>query len=150
MKSTIKRSLLMALLSITAFTTALKAQNASKELLKLASKYEAAYNSKDDKAIKMMYTEDALRIAPDGTTLTGNEAIRADFVKSTTGTQLKVEIKQDKTETNNDGSVTVTGTYHVTGTLASGESLDIKGSFTNNVVKLGGHWKIKKSVLVTL
>ena len=150
MKQIIQRSLLLAIASITLFAVSLKAQDATKELAAFTKKFQATYNSKDDKALKMMYADDAVRVAADGTTLTGNEAISAEFAKSFADIKPTIEIKQDKAETQADGSVVATGTYHVKGTAASGEAIDIKGSYTNTVVKVKGHWKITKSVLAAM
>lgn len=150
MKQIIQRSLLLAIASITLFATTLKAQDATKAVAAFAKKFQAAYNSKDDKALKMMYTDDAVRVAADGTTLTGSDAIIAEFAKSFADIKPTIEITQDKVETQADGSAVSTGTYHVKGTSAAGEAIDFKGSYTNTVVKVKGHWKIKKSVLVAM
>ena len=150
MKQTIQLSLLLAIASMTVFSTALKAQDATKELAAFAKKFQAAYNAKDDKALKTMYTDDAVRVAADGTTITGNEAISAEFAKSFADIKPTIEIVQNKVETGADGSATSTGTYHVKGTSSAGEAIDIKGSYTNTTIKVKGHWKISKSVLVAM
>ena len=149
MKKTIKFSLLLALISITAFINPLKAQDATKELLGFTKQFQAAYNKKDDKALKTMYTDDAVRVSTDGTTITGSENIIADLVKNYSVGKVMIAIKQDKVVTA-DGSTTTTGTYHVTGKTDAGEAVEIKGSYTNTVVKVKGHWKIAKSVLVAM
>jgi uncharacterized protein (TIGR02246 family) len=150
MKKTIKPIWLLAFILVAAFVTPVKAQDPTKELAALAKKFQAAYNSKDDKALKMMYTADAVRVATDGTTLNGNDAISADFAKTFADNTVTIEIKQDKATSQADGSAIATGTYHVTGTSKAGEKIDIKGAFTNTNVKVKGHWKVAKSVLTAM
>jgi len=148
MKKTIQLGLL--LLFATAIVSPLLAQDAKNEdMVKLAKKYEAAYNKKDDKALKDMYTKDATRTDTEGTVLSGSEAIRAALAAAfaETDASAKLIIMQDKTETAADGAVTSTGTYVATGKTKAGEAFELKGSYTNTVVKEGGQWKIAKSVL---
>lgn len=150
MKQTIKLCLLATVALLTAFVIPSNAQDVTKDMAAFAKKFQAAYNKHDDKALKMMYTADAVRIATDGTTLNGNEAISADFAKSFTDIKPTIEITPDKTESQSDGSAISTGTYHVTGRNAAGESIDLKGSYTNTVVKEKGQWKLAKSVLTAM
>jgi uncharacterized protein (TIGR02246 family) len=148
MKKIFKFSLL-AVLAVSALINPLKAQDAKKELTGFVKKFQEAYNKKDDKALKEMYTTDATRTMTDGKIQNGNEEIRtafADFLKENTAT---IEIKLDKV-VEKDGTTTMTGIYHVTGTTAKGEKLDRSGAFTNTVVKEKGGWKISKSVLTAL
>jgi uncharacterized protein (TIGR02246 family) len=150
MKKTIKLSLLLALISAIVFINPVKAQDATTDLAGFTKKFQAAYNKKDDKALKMMYTDDAARVGIDGTTVTGNEAISAEFAKSFADNTQTIVIKQDKVVTQADGSATATGTYHVTGTSNAGEKIDRSGNYTNTVVKVKGQWKIAKSVLTAM
>jgi uncharacterized protein (TIGR02246 family) len=150
MKQIIQRSLLLTIASVAVFITPVKAQDATKELAGFTKKFQDAYNKKDDKALKMMYTDDAVRVGIDGTSLTGNESISAEFAKQFEGAKQSIVIKQDKVVTQADGSTTATGTYHVTGTTNAGEKIDRSGNYTNTVVKVKGQWKIAKSVLVAM
>jgi len=147
MKRTITFSLLSAIALWMAWVNPLTAQNTNTDMSALAKKYESAYNQKDIKVIKGMYTKDAVRVNTDGSRTTGSEAIaelvNADFKNNKT----IVKIKVDKNVKESDGSITSTGTYHVTGATGSGEKIDFKGAFTNTTVKEGGKWKIAKSVL---
>ncbi len=149
MKKTIKFSLLLALVSITAFINPLHAQGITKDLLGFAKQFQAAYNKKDDKALKTMYTDDAVRVGTDGSTITGSENIVAELVKNYSAGKVTIEILQEKVVTT-DGVTTTTGTYHVTGKTDAGEPIEIKGGYTNTVVKVKGHWKISKSVLTAM
>ena len=148
MKRIIKFSLL-SVLAVSAFINPLKAQDAKKELAAFVNKFEAAYNKKDDKALKEMYTKDATRTNTDGKIANGNEAIREVFAELFKD-NIKVELKLDKVETATDGGTTISGTYHVTGTSVKGEKIDKQGAYNNNVVKENSHWKISKSVLTAL
>lgn len=151
MKKTIQLGLL--LLFATAITSPLLAQDAKNEdMVSLAKKYEQAYNKKDDKALKAMYTKDATRTDTEGTVLSGSEAIRAALAAAfaETDATAKLIITQGKTETAADGTVTSTGTYIATGKSKTGEAFEYKGTYTNTVVKEDGQWKISKSVLASL
>jgi len=150
MKKIIQRSLLLAIVSLTAFIAPLKAQDATKELAAFTKKFQAAYNSKDDKTLKTMYTDDATRTAADGTVNSGSEAIVAQFRDYFTENKVMLDLKQTNVAVQTDGSATATGIFHVTGTSKTGEKIDRKGGYTNTVVKANGHWKIAKSVLTAL
>lgn len=145
MKKMIKFSLL-SVLAVAAFINPLKAQDATKELTAFVKKFQEAYNKKDDKTLKGMYTKDATRTMMDGKVQNGNEEIRASFAEFLKENAVTIEIKLDKV-IEKDGSTTTTGTYHVTGTSAKAEKVDRTGIFTNAVVKENGQWKISKSVL---
>lgn len=148
MKKTIKFSLLLAIAFCTALVNPLTAQNINNDMNALAKKYESAYNRKDVKALKGMYTKDAVRINPDGITTTGIDAISDSTAQDFKNNKvIMVKIKGDKSVKESDGSVTSTGTYHVTGTTKKGKKIDFKGVYTNTVVKEGGKWKIGKMVL---
>jgi ketosteroid isomerase-like protein len=146
MKKTIQ-FLLFVFVLISAFVNPLKAQDVKKELDVFTKKFEEAYNKKDDKALKAMFTMDAVRTEANGTVTTGDENIAAVMVTGWTGSKPVLMIKHDKAEKQADGSVITSGTYHVGGTTDAGEKLDINGSYTNTVVKEKGKWKIAKMVL---
>ena len=147
MKKTIKSGLLLALAAFTTFINPLKAQDAKKELEGFTKKFQDAYNKKDDRALKIMFTRDAVRTDANGVITTGDENIRAAMVAAWTGSKPIIVIKQETAEKQADGSVIAAGTYQITGTTDAGEKLDIKGSYTNTVVKEKGKWKIAKMVL---
>lgn len=151
MKRTIKFSLLLAMAFCIALVNPLAAQNINNDMNALAKKYESAYNRKDVKALKSMYTKDAVRVNPDGNTITGvdviGDSLTLDFKNNKV---VMVKIMADKSVKESDGSVTATGTYHVTGTTKKGDKIDFKGAYTNTVVKEGGKWKIAKMVLKAL
>ena len=148
MKKTIQLSLLLGFFAITSIINPAKAQDATKELTAFTKQFEEACNKKDIKAIKEMFTKDAVRINPDGQTETGNDAIVAAY-EELFQMKLTVTIKQEKVATEN-GSTVSTGTYQATGSTPSGDSIDVKGSFSNTMVKENGQWKISKQVLNSL
>ncbi len=140
--------LLLTIAVLISANAPVKAQAVAKEMQAFVKKFETAYNNKDDKSLKTMYTEDAVRIAADGSTATGNEAIVNDLKSFFTTAKLTIAIKQDSAQSQADGSVTTSGTYHITGTTDAGEKIDINGGYTNTCVKVKGQWKIAKSVIV--
>lgn len=150
MKKTIYLGLLLAF-AFSALTAPLKAQNINNEEMQaIASKFEEAYNKKDDKALQSLYTKDASKTNADGTVNTGAEAIAAYFAESFRESDAKLTIVQGKTETAADGTVTSSGGYTVTGKTKAGDSIDIKGTYINTLVKEDGQWKISKSVITAM
>ncbi len=150
MKKSIKFDLLLALAAVTAFINPLKAQDVKKVLEGFTKKFQDAYNKKDDKALKMMFTTDAVRTDAQGVVTNGDENIRVAMVAAWADSKPALVIKQDKAEKQADGSTLTTGTYYITGTTNAGEKLDIKGSYNNIIVKEKGKWKISKMVLGNL
>jgi len=148
MKKAIQFSLLLVFLSITSLIKPAKAQDATKELTAFTKRFEQACNKKDIKAIKEMFTKDAVRINPDGQTETGNDAIVAAY-EELFQNKLTITIKQEKFAFDNGSNVS-SGTYQATGSTPSGDSIDAKGSFSNTMIKENGQWKISKQVLNSL
>ena len=113
----------------------------------LAKKFESAYNHNDVKTLKGTYTTDAVRVNPDNTTTTGNDAISDSLANGFKNNKVvKVTIKVDKNVKESDGNITTSGTYHLTGKTKKGEKIDMKGAFTKTTVNDGRKWKIAKSV----
>lgn len=149
MKKTIQLGSLLFLLAITSLIIPAKAQDpVTKDLTTFTKRFEDACNKKDIKAIKEMFTKDAVRVNPEGQTETGNDAIVAAY-EELFEMKLMVTIKQEKLAFDNGNNV-ATGTYHATGSNPSGDSFDVKGSFSNTMVKENGQWKISKQVLNSL
>jgi ketosteroid isomerase-like protein len=150
MKQTFTLGVLLVFVLASAFINPLKSQDLKKEMDDLVKKFEAGYNKKDDKALKMLYTDNAVRTDADGTVTTGNENLRLLYIQSWATTNLKLTIKQEKAEKQADGTVIASGTYHATGTINAGEPIVVDGAYVNTVVKEDGKWKIAKSVLSNL
>lgn len=101
MKTMIRFGLLVTL-AVAAFINPLSAQDATKELSDFTKKFEQAYNRKDDKSIKELYTKDATRIGVDGKVSTGSDAIGEIFAAYFKD-DVKLALKQDKV-VESDGS----------------------------------------------
>ena len=150
MKSVSQLSWLIVFAFASALINPVKSQDIKKEIDDLAKTFQEHYNKKNDKALKMMYTENAVRTDGDGTMITGNENIRVKLAESWDINKLALSIKQEKVETQPDGSVIASGTYHLTGTANSGDPIAVGGSYINTIVKENGKWKISKTVLSNL
>jgi ketosteroid isomerase-like protein len=111
-----------------------------KEMDEFVKKFEAGYNKNDDKTLKMLYTDNAVRIDPDGTVTTGNENIRLSYIQSWASTKLALTIKQKNVEKQADGTVIASGTYFVSGTTTAGENIYADGAYTNTMIKENGQW----------
>jgi uncharacterized protein (TIGR02246 family) len=148
MKKSIQFSLLLAFFSIAAFITPVNAQDATTELAAFTKQYQDAFNKKDIKALKRMFTKDAVRTGTDGKANNGVDSI-ASVLDATMKNDVTVSIQQEKVVTEN-GITVATGTYHLTGTSTSGEKIDRRGAYTNTLVKDGGQWKVTKQVLTNL
>ncbi len=114
----------------------------------VVSHFEAAYNRGDHAALGRMFTNNAVRINTDGTTINGAEKIsqtyKSGFVMST--------LQTTNTVTNvvfvNANEATVTGTYSITGNIKSnGEEVFSDGVFENTFIKENGAWKISRMQL---
>ena len=150
MKSVSRLSWLIVLLFASAMINPVKSQDIKKELDEFAKKFETAYNKKDDKALKMMFTDNAIRTEPDGTITSGNDNILMKLTESWSTAKLTLAINQDKVEPQSDGTVITKGTYTVMGTTNAGEMINVGGAYTNTTLKDNGTWKISKNVLSNL
>lgn len=148
MKKTIQFSLLLGFLAITSLINLVKAQDATNELTAFTKRFEDACNKKDTKAMKELFTKDAVRVNTDGQTENGLDAIVAAY-EELFQMKMTVTIKQEKVTTEN-GTTLSTGTYQATGSTPSGEAFDAKGGFIHTMVKENGQWKISKQVLNSL
>jgi len=150
MKRPITFALLLAIAFCITLINPLTAQNINNDINALAKRYENAYNHKDAKALKWMYTKNAVRVAVDGSTTTGNDAISDSLAVFFKHSKVMIEIKVDTTVQESDGSITATGSYHVSGTTDKGEKIDMNGLYNNTIVKEDDKWKIAKSVLTSM
>lgn len=139
-----------ALMVLTAIPNPVNAQDEKREMLNFAKQYQDSYNNKDTTNFMAFYTKDAEEINIDGTTIKGTEAIRASMKNQFENSSEKIKVIPDKSITENDGSVTVTGTYYVTGISRNGEKIEGAGAFTNTLVKNKGRWQISKSILTKM
>lgn len=149
MKKQLFRSLFFAALFGTAFTPALRAQDVDQEIAAFAKQFQEAYNKEDHAAIANFYTDDAVRIALDGSTLNGKAAIGAFTEAQFKGADLTLVLTQELVSWSDFNHAYVAkGSYRATGTSASGEPIDISGHYSNIMLKQDGVWKISKSSLL--
>lgn len=148
MKKTTQLGLLVVLI-YTLFTGPLSAQNLEKEASELAKKYEKAYNKEDVKALLKLFTADAVRSYSDGRLYTGIAEIEAAMTADFSANSLQLSIQPGGAEMNSDGTATAKGTYKISGTVGSGETIESTGSYTNTLIKSGGGWLLSKSVIVS-
>ncbi len=128
-----------------AFTVAVPAylagqQSANPEYQKVMDAFTAAYNKGDAAAIGAIYAEEALRVAPDGTVLSGRAAVQQNYGASLAGPMKGASIKLTATESRQltpDIHVVV-GTWELTG----GQPGPVSGKYINTLVRKDGKWRI--------
>ena len=141
-------SLFFAALLCAAFTPALNAQDVDKEMATFAQQFQDAYNKEDHATLKTFYTADAVRVAQDGTSITGAEAIGALWEAQFKGADAALVLQQLSVGWSDFNHAYIAkGTYHVTGVSAKGDKIDISGKYANIMLQVNGAWKISKSVL---
>ncbi len=149
MKKQIKSSLFFAALFCAAFTSNVSAQDVDKEMAVFAQQYQDAYNREDHAALKAFYTDDAVRVAEDGSSITGAEAIRAFLEAQFKGANVRLDIQQHEVSWSDFNHAYISGgTYQVKGASADGQKIDISGKYSNIMLKVNGAWTISKSVLL--
>jgi uncharacterized protein (TIGR02246 family) len=119
---------------------------------KLAADWAAAFARADVKALASLYTEDAIRITPEGGRVVGRDAIVKEFTTNFAGpwkgAAIKIEIGALQTVA---PDIKVgEGTYEVTGvTGPDGKPVPpIKGSYVNTLVKKDGTWLLASNAAV--
>jgi uncharacterized protein (TIGR02246 family) len=115
-------------------------QSVSPEYQKVMDAFTAAYNKADAAGIGAMYAEDAVRVAPDGTVLSGRAAVQQNYGASLAGPMKGASIKLTATESRQltpDIHVVV-GTWEITGAQAG----PLSGKYINTLVRKDGQWRI--------
>lgn len=148
MKKQIKFSLFFAALFCAAFTPVLNAQDVDKDMAAFTQRFQEAYNKEDHATLKTYYTADAVRVAADGTTITGADAIGAFWEAQFKGADVTLVLTpQSVVWKDNVHAYVASGSYHVTGTSANGEKIDVSGKYTNTMLQENGAWKIARTML---
>ncbi len=148
MKKLIQSSLFFAGLLCAAFTTSLNAQDVDKEMEAFAKGFQDAYNKEDHVTLKTFYTADAVRVAKDGTSITGAEAIGAFWAEQFKGSDATLTLEQTSVVWKDVlHAYVASGTYHVAGVTVKGDKINLSGTYTNTMLKENGAWKMAKSVL---
>jgi uncharacterized protein (TIGR02246 family) len=128
------------------------AQAKDPALDKLAADWTAAFARADAKALASLYTENGIRITPEGGKVLGRSAIEKEFASNFAGPWKGAKIKI------NVGSIAPVspdiavneGTYEVTGVTApDGKPVPpLKGSYINTIVKKNGAWVLASNAAV--
>ena len=115
-------------------------QSVNPEYQKVMDAFTAAYNKADAAGIGAIYTEDGLRVAPDGAVLSGRAAIQQSYGAMLAGPMKGASIKLTATESRQltpDIHIVV-GTWAITG----GQAGPASGTYINTLVRKDGQWRI--------
>jgi uncharacterized protein (TIGR02246 family) len=133
-------------------TAPASAQTKDPALDKLAADWAAAFGRADAKTLASLYTENGIRITPEGGKVIGRAAIEKEFATNFAGPWKGARIKINVGSTAPVGpDVAVNeGTYEVTGvTGPDGKPAPpIKGSYINTIVKKDGAWVLASNAAV--
>lgn len=128
------------------------AQSKDAAVDKLAADWAAAFSRADVKALANLYTENAIRITPEGGKVVGREAIgkefAANFAGPWKGATIKIQI--GAVETVAPDIAVGEGTYEVSGVKGpDGKPVPpLKGSYINTMVKRNGAWVLASNAAV--
>jgi uncharacterized protein (TIGR02246 family) len=128
------------------------AQSNDPALDKLAADWSAAFAKGDAKALAGLYTENAVRVTPEGGAVVGREAILKEFTAAMAGAWKGATIKITTGPLSTvapdvavgEGTFEVTGARGPDGTPAP----PLKGRYLNTVVKKGGVWLLASNAAV--
>jgi len=137
--------LVVSMVVLSAGSAAVSAQASDPALDKLAADWAAAFAKGDAKALAALYTENAVRMTPEGGTVVGRAAIEKEFATSVAGPWrgAKIAIKVGSTHSVGTDVAVNEGTWEVSGaTGPDGKPLSLKGNYVNTIVKRGGNWMI--------
>ena len=139
-----------ALLLMAAGTSPALAQAKDPAMDKLAADWAAAFAKGDAKGLAGFYTENAVRVTPEGGIVVGRAAIEKEFAAAIAGPWkgAKIAIHVGSIQHLAADSAVNDGTYEVTGTGPDGKPMTQKGSYLNTIVKKGGAWVIAGNAAV--
>jgi uncharacterized protein (TIGR02246 family) len=126
--------------------TTASAQTKDPAMDKLAADWSAAFAKGDAKALAGLYTENAIRVTPEGGKVIGRSAIEKELAAMLAapfkGAKITIQVGSIQ-QVSPDVAVNE-GTYEVTGVLAPDgkPAPPIRGSYLNTIVKKGEAWMI--------
>jgi ketosteroid isomerase-like protein len=128
--------------------TAQTMESIEEDLRAFAKQYQDAFNKEDYATLQTYWTNDAVRVAKNGSTTTGAEAIGALLAKqfeneNATLTSTVTLISWSDAEY----AYVLKSTFQLTGVNTKGEKIDIAGTGTRIMRKESGVWRIAKLVL---
>lgn len=119
---------------------------------KLAADWSAAFAKADVKALASLYTDNAIRITPEGGRVVGRDAISKEFATNFAGPWkgAKIKISIGAVQPIGPDIAVGDGTYEVTDvTGPDGKPVPpIKGSYVNTMVKKNGAWVLASNAAV--
>ena len=110
---------------------------------KVADQYLAAYNKGDVKALVALYTDDAMRVSPDGSFVTGKAAIEKGYQAALGGGGGgQLPLKPGQTLMVTADVAVIEGTFEVASTPPA------RGRYVNTIVRKAGSWKLASVVTI--
>jgi ketosteroid isomerase-like protein len=112
------------------------------ELADLIPSWAEAFNAGDAAAVASHYTEDAIRMPPEGEFQRGSEAIAAD-IANYAGVSIELRAFGGMV----DGkSGSQWGAFKLTGTAEDGTAVEFRGRWMNALKKTADGWKIYRDI----
>jgi len=127
------------------------AQSKDPALDKLVADWSAAFGRGDAKALAGLYTDNAIRVTPDGGTVLGRAAIEKEFAGYFAGPWKGATIKilVGSVQALGPETSVAEGTYAVTPKGPDGKPMPpVKGSYLNTMVKKSGAWVLSSNAAV--
>lgn len=131
--------------------TSSTAQTKDPALDKLVADWSAAFGRGDAKALGSLYTDNAIRVSPDGGTVLGRAAIEKEFADLLAGPWKGATIKilVGSVQPLGPDTSAAEGTYEVTPKGPDGKALPpVKGRYLNTMVKKNGTWVLSSNAAV--
>ena len=116
------------------------------EMRELVKQFQNAYNREDVAALKTMLTND-VAITSGDTKQTGIGQVAESYVKGFADADVNNVILMTNVNPQFDGSVIITGTYHLNGRAVKGNRITVDRAYSNTAVKENGAWKISRMAL---
>ncbi len=143
--------LFAALICLAGSSVHAQSVNDELEIQAFTQRFMAAYNVQDRAALQKMYTDDAVRIDPQGKQIKGAANIAAYFAEQFVKNNATLLLKHTGISWSDAEHAWVAkGNYEVYGkTYVYDIPINITGSYANAMQKKDGEWKIAKSWLTT-